>query len=112
VAGRCEVNLGEHGFIYVNKDDLSIDVHGATDMFSCPAGRYKGIEYLLDLGKLNASMPQAFLDLGIDSISRSPADYPLLPIFCIVTRCNTKRTVPFVRPEFPAHLPVRTCACT
>jgi AraC-like DNA-binding protein len=64
--GRCEVNLGDHGFVYVDTGWLSVDAHAATDLFVYPTGRYKGVEYLFDLDELARFTPQAFVELGID----------------------------------------------
>jgi AraC-like DNA-binding protein len=73
--GRCEVNLGDYGFVYVDTGWLSVDVHAAADVFVYPTGRYKGIEYVLDLDELTASMPRVFTELDIDPL--------MLPdIFC------------------------------
>lgn len=88
--GRCEVNLGDNGYVYVDRGCLSVDVHGTTEAFVCPTGRYKGIEYILNLDELSESMPSAFTELGIDPLVLADTLCRSLKSFLIYTPENIK----------------------
>lgn len=64
--GRCEVNLGDAGFVFVDTGMLSIDTHVAKSDFISPTGRYQGLELLIDFDILKAHPPVVLSALGID----------------------------------------------
>ena len=53
IEGRCEVNLGNKGFVFMEKGYLSVDSNNAQDDFISPEGYYKGIEVFFDLDQLS-----------------------------------------------------------
>lgn len=64
-AGRCEINLDEKGYLFVEQGYLSIDTSMAKQNLVFPGGRYKGIEFFFDLNRLSKRPPEFFADLNI-----------------------------------------------
>lgn len=66
IEGRCEVNLGEDGFIFVDQEFLSIDTHTAQQDFTSPTGRYQGLELFFDFDSISGCYPEILTQLGIN----------------------------------------------
>lgn len=64
--GRCEVQLADDRYIYLEKGVLSIDRNAPKENFVFPGARYRGIELILDMEKLKSRKLQILYDLGID----------------------------------------------
>jgi len=64
--GRCEVNLGSDGYVFVDKEFLSIDTHTAKHDFVSPTGRYKGIELIFDFDIFKDQNPAILEAIGLD----------------------------------------------
>lgn len=64
--GRSEVLLEDDRYVYLEKGILSIDSNAPKENFLFPAGRYAGLELVLDMKKLREAPIQAFADCGID----------------------------------------------
>ncbi len=64
--GRCEVNLGDAGYVFVDKGLLSIDTHTVKHDFKSPTGRYKGTELFIDFSALQQDNPPVFETMDID----------------------------------------------
>lgn len=66
IDGRCEVQLVDDRYVYLEKGILSIDSNSPKENFLFPGARYKGVELVLDLKKLKHQKIQALYDLGFD----------------------------------------------
>lgn len=62
--GRCEVQLEDDRFVYLEKGRLSIDSNAPKANFMYPGNYYSGLEVILDLEELNARPVQALSDCG------------------------------------------------
>lgn len=66
IDGRCEVQLADDRYVYLEKGLLSIDSNPPKENFLFPGARYKGIELVLDIERLSRQNVQALCDLGIE----------------------------------------------
>lgn len=65
IEGRCEVDLGDNRYIFLEPGYLSLDVNPAQNCFRCPTGNYTGVAVLFDFDILDYNMPAVFADLDI-----------------------------------------------
>lgn len=62
--GRCEVQLEDDRFVYLEKGHLSIDSNAPKANFLYPGGSYSGLELVLDMDKSGPMPAQALTDCG------------------------------------------------
>ncbi|MBR1931227.1 MAG: helix-turn-helix transcriptional regulator [Lachnospiraceae bacterium] len=65
IDGRCEVEMPEHSYIYMEPGMLCIDSHEPKDGYSYPGKHYTGLELALDLKRLGNHTMSELAALGV-----------------------------------------------
>lgn len=64
--GRCEMQLPDNRYVYVNSNVLSVDTSPPFGRTIIPIGTYKGIEITINLDLMEQSPPASWKDCGIE----------------------------------------------
>ena len=65
IDGRCEINLQNGRYLYVDKNVVSVDSNQAMGEFYYPTGVYCGVEMILDLDILSSDEENILAQFGI-----------------------------------------------
>lgn len=65
--GRCEVQLENGKYVYLENGDLSIDRNAPKETFRYPSGKYEGLEIVFNIEILAKQPVGALSDYGIDA---------------------------------------------
>jgi AraC-like DNA-binding protein len=69
LGGRCQVDVGSDSQLFIQKNNVCVDVKHAQGFFISPTKCYQGVSIYLDFPVLSQHYPCFFVDLGIDVIA-------------------------------------------
>lgn len=94
--GRCEILLEDDKYVYLEKDNLSIDSNAPKENFLFPGGRYKGLELILDMNELVHRPIQALNDCGIDPKKLKESLKPVQGSYLALVSAEWKELAEFI----------------